>query len=43
MTQVSLLKAQSYELQELRNSLASLLAPFGGMSAFVKKRRSRPA
>ncbi|MBD2394199.1 DUF362 domain-containing protein [Cyanobacterium aponinum UTEX 3222] len=37
MTQVSLLKAQSYELQELRNSLASLLAPFGGMSAFVKK------
>ncbi|RMD69708.1 MAG: DUF362 domain-containing protein [Cyanobacteria bacterium J149] len=37
MTQVSLLKAQSYELQELRNSLESLLAPFGGMSAFVKK------
>jgi uncharacterized protein (DUF362 family) len=37
MTQVSLIKAQSYELKELRTSLENLLAPLGGISAFVKK------
>ncbi|BAQ65699.1 DUF362 domain-containing protein [Geminocystis sp. NIES-3709] len=37
MTQVSLIKAQSYDLKELRISLENLLAPFGGISAFVKK------
>ena len=37
MTQVSLIKAHSYELQTLRNSLEELLAPLGGISAFVKK------
>jgi uncharacterized protein (DUF362 family) len=33
---VSLLQATSYELSVLRSSIVSLLAPFGGMSAFVK-------
>jgi uncharacterized protein (DUF362 family) len=33
---VSLLQATSYELSVLRSSIESLLAPFGGMSAFVK-------
>ncbi|MBL1208640.1 DUF362 domain-containing protein [Geminocystis sp. GBBB08] len=37
MTQVSLIKAQSYNLKELRTSLENLLAPLGGISAFVKK------
>jgi uncharacterized protein (DUF362 family) len=37
MTQVSLIKAQSYDLKKLRSSLEKLLAPLGGMSAFVKK------
>ncbi|WP_373480741.1 DUF362 domain-containing protein [Geminocystis sp.] len=37
MTQVSLIKAQSYELKELRTSIKNLLLPFGGISAFVKK------
>lgn len=36
MTQVSLIKAQSYNLKELRLSLEKLLAPLGGISAFVK-------
>lgn len=37
MTQVSLIKATSYDLKELRISLENLLMPLGGMSAFVKK------
>lgn len=37
MTQISFIKAQSYELKELRISLENLLAPLGGISAFVKK------
>lgn len=37
MTQVSLIKAKSYDLTELRISLENLLAPLGGMSAFVKR------
>jgi uncharacterized protein (DUF362 family) len=36
MTQVSLIKTQSYNLTELRLSLEKLLAPLGGISAFVK-------
>lgn len=36
MTQVSLIKAQSYHLKELRLSLEKLLNPLGGISAFVK-------
>ncbi|BAQ62611.1 iron-sulfur cluster-binding protein [Geminocystis sp. NIES-3708] len=37
MTQVSLIKAQSYDLEQLRTSLENLLMPLGGISAFVKK------
>ncbi len=37
MTKISLIKANSYQLQNLRNSLEELLAPLGGISAFVKK------
>ena len=37
MTQVSLIKANSYELENLYNSIQELLAPLGGISAFVKK------
>ena len=37
MTQVSFIKAQSYELKDLRTSIENLLLPFGGISAFVKK------
>ncbi|BCL34039.1 DUF362 domain-containing protein [Nostoc sp. MS1] len=33
---VSLIRATSYERQALRESLVTLLEPFGGMSAFVK-------
>jgi uncharacterized protein (DUF362 family) len=36
MTSVSLIKAQSYQLDELRLSLENLLAPLGGIQAFVK-------
>lgn len=34
---VSLIRAQSYEQQQLRASLEMLLAPLGGMVAFVKR------
>lgn len=37
MNTVSLIQAQSYDLQELRTSLEQLLEPLGGISAFVKK------
>jgi uncharacterized protein (DUF362 family) len=37
MSQVSLIKADSYELDTLYNSIQELLAPLGGISAFVKK------
>lgn len=37
MSQVSLIEAQSYDLQELRFCLENLLSPLGGMSAFVKE------
>ncbi len=33
---VSLLRSQTYELESLRTSLDALLAPLGGMSAFIK-------
>ncbi|MBD2034752.1 DUF362 domain-containing protein [Leptolyngbya sp. FACHB-321] len=33
---VSLIRAQSYDLAQLRQSLESLLEPLGGMAAFVK-------
>ena len=33
---VSLIRASSYHKEVLRNSLATLLEPFGGMTAFVK-------
>ena len=33
---VSLIRANSYHREVLRNSLATLLEPFGGMAAFVK-------
>ncbi len=33
---VSLVKAESYEVLQLRSSLQTLLEPWGGMSAFVK-------
>jgi len=33
---VSLIRASSYALEDLRQSLAALLEPLGGMSAFVK-------
>ena len=36
MSIVSLIRAQSYELQNLRNSLETLLKPLGGIEAFVK-------
>ncbi len=34
--QVSLIKADSYEVKSLRSSLENLLEPLGGMAAFVK-------
>ena len=37
MTQVSLIKANSYELSKLRQSLEQLLEPLGGIANFVKK------
>ncbi len=37
MSQVSLIKANSYEIEQLKQSLTDLLAPLGGISAFVKK------
>lgn len=37
MTQVSLIQANSYEIEQLKASLTDLLAPFGGIQAFVKK------
>lgn len=37
MPTVSLIRADSYELQLLRASLATLLEPLGGISAFVKE------
>lgn len=37
MTTVSLIRAESYERQQLRASLETLLEPLGGMGAFVKK------
>ena len=37
MSQVSLIKANSYELDSLYNSIQELLAPLGGITAFVKK------
>jgi uncharacterized protein (DUF362 family) len=36
MTQVSLIPQQSYQLDSLQSSLESLLAPLGGIQAFVK-------
>ena len=33
---VSLLRADSYQLEQLQSSLAAVLAPLGGMAAFVK-------
>lgn len=33
---VSLIRAQSYERQSLRDALSTLLQPLGGMAAFVK-------
>ena len=36
MPSVSLIRAQSYELAQLRASLEALLHPLGGMAAFVK-------
>jgi uncharacterized protein (DUF362 family) len=35
-TLVSLLSAQSYDLEQLQTSLTTLLAPLGGMAAYVK-------
>ena len=37
MSSVSLIRAESYDRQRLRASLATLLEPLGGMSAFVKE------
>ncbi|HEY9606639.1 MAG TPA: DUF362 domain-containing protein [Allocoleopsis sp.] len=37
MTTVSLIRAESYDPQQLRASLETLLEPLGGMGAFVKK------
>jgi uncharacterized protein (DUF362 family) len=37
MTTVSLIRANSYELQSLQASLVTLLEPLGGIQAFVKK------
>jgi len=37
MSAVSLIRAKSYELQALRDSLENLLEPLGGIGAFVKK------
>jgi uncharacterized protein (DUF362 family) len=36
-TSVSLIRATSYEQEALRESLVTLLEPFGGMAAFVKR------
>lgn len=36
MTSVSLIRANSYELEALRTSVETLLEPLGGMTAFVK-------
>jgi len=36
MSTVSLIRAESYELQELRQSLLKLLEPLGGIEAIVK-------
>ncbi|NJN75639.1 MAG: DUF362 domain-containing protein [Synechococcaceae cyanobacterium RL_1_2] len=36
MASVSLIKADSYEVQALRQSIETLLAPLGGIGAFVK-------
>jgi uncharacterized protein (DUF362 family) len=37
MYTVSLIRAQSYELKELRNQIQSLLEPLGGIQAFVQE------
>jgi uncharacterized protein (DUF362 family) len=37
MTKVCLIKADSYEIESLKNSLENLLQPLGGISAIVKK------
>ncbi|GAB4536105.1 MAG: DUF362 domain-containing protein [Pleurocapsa sp.] len=37
MPKVSLIRAQSYDLTELKTAIAHLLKPFGGMKAIVKK------
>ena len=37
MTQVSLIRADSYEINQLKKSLENLLAPLGGIKAFVKQ------
>ncbi len=37
MAEVSLIRADSYEVRSLRESLETLLEPFGGMGAIVKK------
>ncbi|MBE9129395.1 MULTISPECIES: DUF362 domain-containing protein [unclassified Coleofasciculus] len=37
MSTVSLIRANSYDQQQLRTSLETLLEPLGGMGAFVKK------
>lgn len=37
MTSVSLIKAQSYQIDELRLSIEKVLEPLGGMQAFIKK------
>ena len=37
MTSVSLINAKSYQVEELRLSLENLLAPLGGIQAFVKR------
>ena len=37
MSSISLIKANSYQLDKLRAHLTNLLEPLGGISAFVKK------
>ncbi len=37
MSSISLIEANSYELDGLRSHLTTLLEPLGGISAFVKK------
>ena len=37
MTQVSLIRADSYDLTQLKSSIEYLLEPLGGIAAFVKK------